>query len=443
MRIIRHLGLLFVIISLFLSAPTVQAAGNLSEPTVQAAEDDSAEDTFTQRTFGTKASGKCGAQGSSLNWVLDNVGTLTVSGFGSMEDYGDETPWSKYDSKIEKVVIKDGVKYIGSRAFQYCQGLKEAEIAGTVAVIGEEAFSHCVILKTVMLSSGTEVIGNGAFVDCHSLAEITLPDTLTTIGDEAFGFCKRLIAISIPENVTVLGSRVFRNCRSLKEITVSSGNPKYDSRDNCNAIINSETDTLVVGGKTTVIPKSVTVIDEWSFATSDVAEVEIPDSVTRIGANAFCMCEKLLSVHIPKSTEYIGSGAFSCCGLLQDISVDEENPVYDSRNHCCAIIETHRKKLIAGCVNTKIPYTTAVIGPNAFNGCGLKSLLIPSGVTKIGRYAFDNNWDLADIYFRGTEAQWREIDVEVESVGSSSCLKNAKIHYNYWGRGDGTTGSPR
>ena len=414
MKKYRWLGIASLILTMLLFAPAVQAK--------------------------TVAYGKCGAERSFVTWVLNEEGTLLISGSGAMKDFEDEAPWSSHDTEIKKVVIEEGVTNISSHAFNSCGLLIEAEIPGSVIMIGEGAFSNCRLMKTVSLSSGLEVLGKSAFSSCYAMTEIAIPDTVTTIGDEAFAFCRRLAGISIPANVTEIGKRVFRNCRSLKEITVAGNNPVYDSRNNCSAIIYSASDTLVAGCKGTVIPQSVTAIDDWAFFASSIEEITLPDSIERIGENAFCMCSKLTGIHIPRNVEYIGAGAFGCCEILRDITVDERNTVYDSRNNCRAIIHTGRDKLIVGCADTMIPYTVVSIGESAFNGCGLKKILIPAGIKKIGSYAFDNNWELTDIYYRGSEEQWKKIFIEEEGVGSS-VLKDVTIHYNYSGRGEGYTGT--
>ena len=416
MKNFRWLGIALFLLSLFLYAPDVKAW--------------------------TIASGKCGVYKSNISWALDHEGTLTISGYGDMEDFEDPAPWISHFSDIKKVVIEEGVRNIGGHAFNSCGLIREAEIAGTVTIIGEGAFTNCRLMKAVTIASGVEVLGKSAFSSCRSLTEIILPDTVTTIGDEAFAYCKRLESRSIPKNVNEIGKRVFRNCKNLKKITVDRNNKIFDSRNNCNAIIHRDSNTLLAGCRGTVIPGSVTAIDDWAFFASSIEEIKIPNSVKSIGENAFGMCGKLTEIHIPKSTESIGTGAFICCDQLRNITVDKDNPVYDSRSYCRAIIETRKNTLIAGCAETKIPYTVVHIEENAFNGCGLKSILIPVRVKRIEDYAFDNNWDLEDIYYRGTKKQWKEILFGVEGV-AGSCIKEAKIHYNCIGRGAGYDGSAR
>ncbi|MDD6069510.1 MAG: leucine-rich repeat domain-containing protein [Clostridiales bacterium] len=215
---------------------------------------------------------------------------------------------------------------------------------------------------------------------------------------------------------------VFWHCTSLDDIIVSKDNQKYDSRDNCNAIIETESDTLVAGCNNTIIPSSITSIGNDAFADcsglervqipesvtsigdnaflgcSGLTEVVIPESVTSIGNNAFLGCSGLTDLVIPKSITSIGNEAFSSCYGLNKIMVANENPKYDSRDNCNAIIETESNVLITGCKTTQIPSSITSLSYCAFAGCsGLKKVIIPESVTSIDVYAFAGCSSLSEI----------------------------------------------
>ena len=264
-------------------------------------------------------------------------------------------------------------------------------------------YSGSVTIPATVTHGGTTysvtIIGAGAFDDCRNLTAINIPNSVTTIGDGAFDGCTGLTAINIPTSVTTIGDGAFSGCSSLATISVASDNPKYDSRNNCNAIIETATNTLIAGCKNTTIPNSVTSIGGKAFSGySSLTNINIPNSVTVIGELAFDGCSGLTAINIPNSVTTIGEGAFSDCSNLTSISVVSDNPKYDSRNNCNAIIETTTNTLIAGCMNTTIPKSVTSIGDSAFDGCSsLTAVNIPNSVTSIGGGAFSGCSSLTNI----------------------------------------------
>ena len=244
---------------------------------------------------------------------------------------------------------------------------------------------------------------------------------VTSIGNHAFSSFENLFSITIPCTVTSIANDAFSGCCILSEIKVNSENEKYDSRNNCNAIIETSSNTLIKGINNTIIPYSVTSIGSGAFSgCSELTSISIPSSVTEIGSNAFSGCSSLTSIVIPNNVKIIGEHTFYGCGLtsitipnsvsfiehsafeacsaLSTIVVEEGNSKYDSRNNCNGIIETESNKLIIGIKNTIIPEGVLSIGPNAFYNCTeLTSITIPNSVTEIGHWAFNSCRGLKNI----------------------------------------------
>ena len=234
---------------------------------------------------------------------------------------------------------------------------------------------------------------------------------VTDIGEEAFYYCNGLTSVTIPRSITSIDERAFHGCGDLLSLAVESGNLIYDSREGCNAIIETASKTLIAGGRNSfipdgitsigggafsynkgltsiTIPESVTSIGWTAFEETGLTSVAIPESVTSIGSFAFTGTD-ITSVSIPKSVTYIGQGAFSRCQNLTSVQVEEGNPVYDSRGNCNAIIETASNTLIEGWEFSSIPNSITSLGEGAFSGCyDMKSFNIPSSVTRIGSEAF-------------------------------------------------------
>ncbi len=263
-------------------------------------------------------------------------------------------------------------------------------ITYSVTRIGDKAFNGCGELTSVSIPNSVTSIGEYAFEDCTELTSVTIPNSVTSIDSYAFLYCNGLETIIIGSGVTNIGTDAFAGCSILTSISVEESNSTFDSRDNCNAIIQTETNILVLGCKNTTIPNSVTSIGEDAFYGSDLESITIPNSVTTIANGAFSNCINLTEITIPESVTSIGiyRYVFSECVALESIIVDANNTTYDSRDNCNAIIETETNTLIAGCKGTIIPNSVENISHAAFMGSGLRKVYIPNSVTNIANEVF-------------------------------------------------------
>ena len=284
-------------------------------------------------------------------WSLSDQWELTVS---KDIEYSLESkyPWYSYKESIKKVVFAEGVKKVGVKALYKYTALTSVEMPSSVEIIGARAFCGCGGLT----------------------GELKIPEGVMSIGDFAFIDCGGLTSLEIPTSVSSIGSNPFSERSGLTSIKVDENNPKYDSRGDCNAIIETETNTLIVGCQNTIIPEDVVAIKGRAFMNfKGLTTITIPESVTKINYDE----------------DWGLFQAFTHCSGLTSIKVDENNQVYDSRGDCNAIIETATNTLMSGCLNTKIPEDVTCIGKSAFYGCtGLTSITIPKAVTSIKSDAF-------------------------------------------------------
>lgn len=160
--------------------------------------------------------------------------------------------------ELKSITIPSSVTSIGNMAFEGCSGLTSVTIPNGVTSIGPYVFSLCSSLTSVTIPNSVKSIGYDAFSKCSSLKSVTIPNSVKLIGERAFQNCSSLKSVTIPNSVTLIAKNAFDDCSSLTSIVVESGNPKYDSRNNCNGIIETETNTLIVRCKNTVVPNDVT-----------------------------------------------------------------------------------------------------------------------------------------------------------------------------------------
>ncbi len=331
---------------------------------------------------------------------------------------------------LTDINIPYGVEIIGNAAFNNCKSLKEVTLPDSIMSIGFDAFSETSIpgwnvndekseneafyLNNYLIKvsstvsgefnvkEGTIGIADWALIGCNKITKINLPEGIKTIGKLAFQGCSSLYSINIPRSVINIGFGVFDESGIIESWTAlkidSGNNPEFDSLyiDDCLISIDSEytgdftvrDNTRIISGgifdglkKITkvIIPESVVSIGCCAFQNSSVISVEIPNSVTYIGEDAFAGCDKLVQIDLPKNLNKIEAGSFSECSSLMDIFIPSNVTIIDDY-------------AFYGCTGLKditVPEAVSTIGDNIFRQCSnLKEIKLPRTVNALGECVF-------------------------------------------------------
>ena len=330
--------------------------------------------------------------GKSIFGRCGNLSSITVDAGNTIYDSRNscdaiiETETNVLITGCKDTVIPNTVTSIGEQAFNYCINLTSIDIPNSITSIGDKAFGNCSGLTSCTIGSGVTSIGIESFRDCSGLTSIVIPDSVTTIGNTCFGYCKKLTACTIGSGVTSIGTGAFY-WSGIKSITIPDGVTSIGDNTffNCTSLTSC------------TIGSGVTTIGNTAFQSCALRNIVIPNNVTTIDSS-FYWCDSLTAATIGSGATNISTGAFNRCSGLTSITIDNANPVYDSRSNCNAVVETSTNKLILGCKRTVIPNTVTSIGPRAFDRCEkLTSIVIPDSITYIGDDAFNLCWNLESI----------------------------------------------
>ena len=354
-------------------------------------------------------------------------------------------------SNLVSIAIPGSVTYIDEEAFYECNNLDSVHITDVTAWCGitmkdkysnplryaHHLYKNGIEITNIVIPSNIVKIKDWAFLGCSGLESVSFPNGLQTIGMEAFYGCSGLSSITIPQSVTLIKNRAFTSCSGLTSIVVQPGNTRYDSRNNCNAIIDNYLSSksiyrLIVGCQNTVIPNSISMIGDYAFMDcSKLVSITIPNSVTSIGTQAFENCSSLSSITIPNSVTSIGTQAFENCSNLTNISLPNSitRIEFDAFRNCknlttliipnsVVFIGAHAFADCRNLTNVSIPNSVDTIDIFAFTNCiSINSLTVPNSVKCIGVDAFEN---ISNINYIGnaTGSPWgaRNVNCFVEGI---------------------------
>lgn len=349
----------------------------------------------------------------------------------------------QWQAGITSVSLPSSIRNIGDKAFMNCKRLETVTFpTNLMSSIGESAFSGCTSLKDLVLPTLISSIGANAFAGCTSLTEMEFPvGTRRDMG--IFSNCTSLASVHFPSGLDEIPQNMFYGCTALADVyydgtetdwhavTIGTGNEALDTA----AIHFAETTEGVYGDFTYVnvdgkyviitglaedalkaelieIPMSiggvyVKEIGDYAFAGSPNLEaVTLPSTITKIGDYAFQNCKSMQCCNIPESVYYIGKYAFQDCILLKNISTPSQ-------------LDTISEGCFFGCISLQTllvnnPVTT--IEDLAFSNCGsLYSIHLPDSLTSIGKDAFYACSNVSDIYYEGTEEEWKLVVPRIES----------------------------
>ncbi len=381
-------------------------------------------------------SGSCGA---NVKWSLDtSTGVLNIIGTGEMKKYTYSlcAPWYNYRSYIKTINIQKGITSIGDCAFMDCYSLTSITIPESVTSIDYSAFSSCDNLTSIIIPEGVISIGDFAFRSCESLITIKIPDSVKSIGNFVFEDCVSLTTIVIPKGVASIGARVFLGCYNLTSITVDSDNENYSS-DEYGVLYNKNKTNLIrypVGNSRTTfkIFDGVISIDEYAFIDCyNLTTIIVPESVTSIDGDAFYDCYSLTTIMVDLDNKNYSNDEY---GVLYNKNKTTliQYPTGNSREtftipkSVTGIFEYafyHCQSL----TRITIPDGITSIRHHTFSGCeNLTTITIPKSVIGIFEHAFYDCNSLTDIYYTGTEDEWRQISIK----NYNEPLTNATVHYN-------------
>lgn len=353
-----------------------------------------------------------------------------------------------YNGKIDTFIFGDDVEVIPNGICSELIRLKSVTIGKNVTSINSSTFAGCDSLTTIIWNAkkcggwenggsspfyrwdgdntitsftfGNEVdsIPNYLCWNMKELTSITIPNSVTAIGDYAFSWCTGLNKLTIGSGVTNIGKSAFSGCNALTSFIVDGGNTTYDSRDNCNALIETATNTLIQGCNTTTIP----------------------ESITAIGAGAFQSCTGITSVTIPQGVTGIGDGAFNDCSSLASVTWNakkcggwsgySEAPFYSLRSNITSFtfgndVDSIPAYLCNGMdklTTISIPNSVTSIGNEVFDNCtGLSSVTIGENIANVSSSIFRHSTNITSVVWNAKQGDKWEYYSRYSNPFSQSC----------------------
>ncbi len=345
------------------------------------------------------SSGTCG---DSLTWTMDDDGTLTISGTGTMTNYsGGRAPWYSSRASITAVVIDSEITSVGNSAFYNCTSLTTVTFGSGLQTIGDDAFYGCSSLREAILPEGLTSLGEAAFNNCTSLSKVSLPSTLTTLAD---GYARSIFGGTALKSAGPAGGGydleyawtnkilwgAFYNIRSLESAVIADGITSIRGYAFCNC----------TGLKEIEIPDSVTTIEKYAFQDcAALTTVTFGSGLTSIGESAFYNCSSLREAILPEGLTSLGEAAFNNCTKLAKVSLPSTLTTLADGYARSIFGGTALKSAgpTGGGYDLEYGWTDKILWGAFYNIRSLESAVIADGITSIRGYAFCNCTGLKEI----------------------------------------------
>ena len=293
-----------------------------------------------------------------------------------------------------------------------------------VTRIGRSAFKNCKYITSITIPNSVTSIEYYAFKGCSGLSSIDIPESVTSLGGVVFSDCTGLTSLTIPKSVTSIGEGIIEGCKNITSVSVEQGNTVYDSRNNCDAIIETFSNKLIAGCQNTIIPPTVTCIGEKAFyGCSALSSINIPNSVTTIDHFAFT-CTGLYSITFPNNLKSIGIGAFDGCTGLTSLTFP--NSLESIGTH--AFYECNRISTLVSQIENPFPICGKASNNRAFalDIYNNVTLYVPVGTIK--KYKETEGWQ-DFLFIEEIEGQGGETPEVKQCATPTIYYTNGKLSY--------------